>query len=287
MVSSDNFSTGEILSAHGTPIGYRTIGSGPGLVLVHGALQSSLNFTRLAKALANNFTVFIPDRRGRGLSGPYHPSDNLTTEANDIATLARNTGARNIFGLSSGAIITLKAALLEPSLQKVALFEPPIPVRGISFDKLNVRYTSAIQKGHPGKAFLAILKGTGDGSLMTKLPVFITAPLLNRMIKDQSKNLKPGKIALEQLLHTFSHDQVVAAESVSLIKEAANLKAEVLLLGGTKSQKFLGNALDELQIAMPTAKRIAFEKEGHLATDNTGNPEKVAIELIKFFDEAN
>lgn len=283
MVSSNKFSTASILSPDGVKIGYRVTGSGPGLILVHGALQSSLNFTRLATGLADHFTVYVPDRRGRGLSGPYNATDDLTTEGNDIAALARHTGTHYIFGLSSGAIVTLKAATLEPSLQKVAIYEPPIPVRGISFAKLDKHYTTAMQNGHAGKAFVAILKGTGSTSLMAKLPRLVSVPLMSRMIRQQSKNLKPGKIALAALLHTFAHDQVVAGQSLPLLEQAAKLKADLLLLGGTKSNRFLKNALDDLQTAMPAAKRFTFEKEGHLAADNSGKPQKVAAELTRFF----
>src|ERR1700749_3188822 len=149
MVPADKFTTASITSINGVKIGYRITGSGPGLILVHGALQSSLNFTRLFAALADRFAVYIPDRRGRGLSGPYNDADDLETEANDIVALARHTDTHNIFGLSSGAIITLKAAIMEPALQKVALFEPPIPVKGVSFEQLGKNYTAAMQNGKP------------------------------------------------------------------------------------------------------------------------------------------
>src|ERR1700722_19602010 len=59
---------GSVISSDGTGIGYRQMGDGPGLILVHGGMQSTQNLTKLARALCHRFTVYLPDRRGRGLS---------------------------------------------------------------------------------------------------------------------------------------------------------------------------------------------------------------------------
>ena len=58
-------------SADGTTIGYYHLGEGPPVVLLHGAGQSSNSFSALASDLSDSFAVFVPDRRGRGRSGPY------------------------------------------------------------------------------------------------------------------------------------------------------------------------------------------------------------------------
>ncbi|MGB9370930.1 MAG: alpha/beta hydrolase, partial [Halobacteriota archaeon] len=65
------YTTVSVTSNDGTVIGYRQMGSGPGIILVHGAVMSSQLFMKLGTALSDTFTVYIPDRRGRGLSGPF------------------------------------------------------------------------------------------------------------------------------------------------------------------------------------------------------------------------
>jgi pimeloyl-ACP methyl ester carboxylesterase len=62
--------THAVHSRDGTRIGYSRSGDGPGLILLRGALQTSRSFSRLAAELGDNFTIYVPDRRGRGLSGP-------------------------------------------------------------------------------------------------------------------------------------------------------------------------------------------------------------------------
>jgi pimeloyl-ACP methyl ester carboxylesterase len=59
------YTKGSVTSKDGTVIGYRQLGSGPGLILVHGGMAASQHFMKLASSLADVFTVYIPDRRGR------------------------------------------------------------------------------------------------------------------------------------------------------------------------------------------------------------------------------
>ena len=61
---------GSVISGDGTTIGYRRFGTGPALVLLHGSMSSGAHHTELARLLADTFTVYVGDRRGRGLSGP-------------------------------------------------------------------------------------------------------------------------------------------------------------------------------------------------------------------------
>lgn len=55
---------GSVVSADGTVIGYRQVGSGPGVILLHGSMLAAQDFMKLATALADDFTVTVPDRRG-------------------------------------------------------------------------------------------------------------------------------------------------------------------------------------------------------------------------------
>ncbi|HMA34289.1 MAG TPA: alpha/beta hydrolase, partial [Chloroflexia bacterium] len=70
--------TGSVTSPDGTPIGYRQVGHGPGLVILHGAMSGGDHHMQLAAALADAHTVYLPDRRGRGQSGPYRAGSVIT-----------------------------------------------------------------------------------------------------------------------------------------------------------------------------------------------------------------
>src|SRR5213593_4344869 len=91
--TSTTTTTASVTSKDGTTIGYRTLGRGPGLIVVHGAMSSGFNHLQLAQALADSFTVHLLDRRGRGLSDPYASGDGIEQEIEDLDAVLTQTGA--------------------------------------------------------------------------------------------------------------------------------------------------------------------------------------------------
>src|ERR1700719_3138221 len=87
----EHYITGSVTSKDGTTISYRQLGHGPGVVLLHGAMESAQSHMQLAEALADTFTVYLPDRRGRGLSGPYPAGYSVQTDMEDMDALLAKT----------------------------------------------------------------------------------------------------------------------------------------------------------------------------------------------------
>ena len=77
--SAVSMTSGRVTSRDGTPIGYLKTGHGPAIVIMHGSMESARSHTLLAQALAGEFTVYLPDRRGRGMSGPHRPGHSVQT----------------------------------------------------------------------------------------------------------------------------------------------------------------------------------------------------------------
>jgi len=279
-----------VASKDGTMIHYRQMGSGDGLLLVHGALMYSGSFMRLAEVLAQHFTVYIPDRCGRGKS-KAHQDHSLLSESEDIQAILNQTNTRYLFGLSSGAIIALQTALLYPALQKVVLYEPPLPVDTTEAHllKLERDFEQAIAKQHYGSAFIVFMKMAGDkGSWMKLLPRVITSPLMNKAIEnDAKKRPENDQTSLKSLLMATKFDNCVVRQSQGILDMVPTVFADILLLGGEKSHPFLKKSLDSLHAAIPHAKRINLPNVGHIAASNNGKPELVANELNSFFSSLN
>ena len=101
-----------VTSADGTTIAYETVGAGPALILVDGALcyRGQGPSRDLAAALADTYTVYCYDRRGRGDSGDTPPWS-ADREIEDLAALlAAAGGTAYLFGASSGAVLAADAA---------------------------------------------------------------------------------------------------------------------------------------------------------------------------------
>lgn len=277
-----------VTSQDGTTIGYRQFGHGPGLLLVHGGMMTSQNFLKLAIALSDEFTVYVHDRRGRGLSGPFGENYSMKKECEDLDALLHKTGANKVFGLSSGALIALQAALTLPAIHKVALYEPPLPLSDHPSPTAWVaRYNQELAQGNLGAAMVSIIKGTGDFSLLALIPRFLLVPLLTLAIRADAKEVKHDAVALQALIPTMRYDTQLVKEMEDTLERFQAMTAEVLLLGGSKSRRYLKDALDGLSTVLPNVRRIEFAAIGHLAADNSGKPEQVAQELRRFFAETS
>jgi len=62
---------------------FRKYGEGPPVIIVHGLYGASDNWVTVAKALANNFEVFLLDQRNHGRS-PHHPDHTYDVMKDDL-----------------------------------------------------------------------------------------------------------------------------------------------------------------------------------------------------------
>jgi pimeloyl-ACP methyl ester carboxylesterase len=122
---------GEVTSSDGTSIAFERFGDGPALIAVDAA-GSYRDFRPLrapVQRLAEHFTVYVYDRRGRGASGDTPPYA-VQREIDDLAALiAEAGGSANLYAVSSGSLLALHAAAAGLDVPKLALFEPPIEPR--------------------------------------------------------------------------------------------------------------------------------------------------------------
>jgi pimeloyl-ACP methyl ester carboxylesterase len=115
----------KIRSADGTEIAYERVGHGPPLVLVGGAWNTRKSAGELAERLADSFTVYTYDRRGRGDSGDTQPYA-VEREVEDLqAVIEAAGGSAAVFGHSSGGALALETTARSVSVSKLVMYEPP------------------------------------------------------------------------------------------------------------------------------------------------------------------
>jgi pimeloyl-ACP methyl ester carboxylesterase len=117
-----------VVSADGTTIAYRTVGKGPAVLVVPGALAVAADFDAFARELAHRFSVHTIERRGRGESGPQGDDYSIERECEDLAGLQAATAATFLFGHSFGGFIALEAARANKAFAKVAVYEPGVSI---------------------------------------------------------------------------------------------------------------------------------------------------------------
>lgn len=285
------YMTGSVISKDGTVIGYHQLGHGPGLVMVQGAMGTAQNFMELAKALADTFTVYLPDRRGRGLSPrPYSKDYRVRKDVEDLDALLTKTGAHYIFGLSSGAIITLQAALTLPAIEKAAVFEPALFINGLPTALLS-RFDREMAQGNTAAALVTAMQATQMGpAIFNYIPHGLLERLTDMAMKSEDKKARTEDVTMRKLAPALQYDFQVVAEMSTAVENFRSIQADILLLGGSQSPVFLKVALDALEKILPHAKRVEFDGLGHAAAWNYdkqrnpgGHPELVAKELRRFF----
>lgn len=284
--SLPSYTTGSVNSKDGTRVGYRQVGHGPPVILVHGGMMASQNLMKLAGGLADVYTAYLPDRRGRGLSGPFGERFGLATAVEDLQELVMSTGATRIFGLSAGGIIALYTALATPAIRKVVAYEPPIAleaVPGSSPKPWLPRYERELAKGKVAEAMVSACKGIGDAPLLNVLPRFMSEPLMRLALSADAREVKDGDVALEDLVPTLLHDARIVLETADKLDELRSISAEVLLLNGGSSPVHFKRILEAVHTTLPSAARVELRGLGHTSADNSGKPERIARELLRFF----
>lgn len=142
--------TRHVTSADGTRIAVERRGSGPPLVIVDGAGCSRLLGASLewAPLLADQFTVYTYDRRGRGESADTPPYA-VDRELDDLRAVIAVAGeAPYLVGFSTGAELTRAAVEVGVPTSGVALFEPPLMTLGDHAAPL----AALIEAGRPSAA---------------------------------------------------------------------------------------------------------------------------------------
>jgi len=112
-------------------------------------------------------------------------------------------------------------------------------------------------------------------------PRFVLAALLGALLRRVGP--EPGAVSLVDLIPTLHYDAVIVAAGEGRLGAFADIEATVLLLGGSRSPKYIKSALAALEETLPNASRVELRGCGHSAPDNDAQPTHVAEELIRFF----
>src|ERR687895_764352 len=95
---------------HGHDVIYRTAGSGPPVVLIHGMVNSSRHWEQVARQLASDYTVIAPDLLGHGDSATPRGDYSLGAHAASIRDLLSAIGVdrASIVGHSLGGGVAMQ-----------------------------------------------------------------------------------------------------------------------------------------------------------------------------------
>jgi len=242
----------KILSKDGTAIAFDRLGQGPPIILVDGAFCTRTfgPMPKLAPLLAEHFTVFTYDRRGRGESGDTAPYA-VQREIEDLEALIKEAGGSAfVFGMSSGAVLGLEAAAQKVTIRKMALYEPPLMVDGRGH-RPPADYQAQLRR------FIAEDKrGDAVKFMMTKV-MGMPAVVVNVM------RLLPVWSKLKAVANTLPYDAAITGDSSSTMQRALSVTVPTLVVGGEKSPSFLHSAVEAVAKVLPGAERRILQGLTH------------------------
>jgi pimeloyl-ACP methyl ester carboxylesterase len=259
-----------VTSRDGTTIAYERSGDGPPLILVDGALCSrAMGPSRpLAKQLERYFTVYDYDRRGRNESGDTAPYD-VAREVEDLeALIAEAGGEAYVYGISSGAALTLEAARRGAPITKLALYEAPVIVDD-SRPPVPADFAATLEAdvsdGRRGEAVKAFMRSVGAPriaiALMRVLPVWRK---------------------LTAVAHTLPYDFAVLDGLQSGRPLPAGrwdgVAIPALVVVGGKSPGWFHTSMRALADAVPNARHEVLDGQNHMV-----KPKALAPLLTEFF----
>jgi pimeloyl-ACP methyl ester carboxylesterase len=259
----------QVTSKDGTPIAYDRQGAGPAVILVGGGLVDPVTGrpgrwenAPLAAALAERFTVYNYDRRGRGDSGDTLPYA-VDRELEDLrALLDEAGGSAHLYGVSSGGALALEAAAAGLPADRVAVYEVPYFVA----DELLRRWrdyveqlTAALAEGRRGEAVELFMRVAGAED---DIPPARSSPMW------------PG---LEAVAHTLAYDAACLGDGRPPTERLAAVAQPTLAATGG-GQEFFEQAADAIAASLPDAQRLTLEGQTHLV-----DPKALAPVLARFF----
>jgi len=242
----------QVKSKDGTPIAYERVGDGPPLILVDGALCSRAfgPMPKLAPLLAQKFTVYFYDRRGRGESGDTAPYAK-DREIEDLAALIGAAGgAAALVGLSSGASLALEAAAARLPVTGVVAYEPQyVEPAGATRGRAHQdRLRELVAAGNRGGAVRYFMRDM----------VGVPAPVVWMM------RLMPGiwrKLAA--FGHTLPYDAAVMGDFTVPTERLRQVAVPTLVMHGSKTDARLKRAAGEVAGAVPAARSRTLAGQNH------------------------
>jgi len=254
-----------VTSSDGTRIGYWRSGAGPPLVLVHGATSAHWSFRFVAPILADRFSVYAVDRRGRGESGD-RAEYAIEREFEDLAAVVDSIHEpATLFGHSYGATAALGAALVARNLHKLVLYEPSPGFPVVSSDDVE-RIDDLVARGEREEALVHAFRALG-------------------LTPDELEQLRdsPTWSARVAAAHTLARE-IRAEEAYRVDRERfGNLAVPALLLLGEESPDWAHEGTERIRAALPDARVAVLPGQGHMA--NVTGPELLADEVARFLIE--
>jgi pimeloyl-ACP methyl ester carboxylesterase len=230
----------------GTPVGSQTVfvgGSGPVLVLLHGAGDQAGTWANVAPALVKQYTLVVPDLAGHGDSAPSTgPIETSAVFRALEAVIADQAGGRRvtIVGNSLGAWMAMVLAARHPDW-----VERVVAVNGGALKHVNTSVKLLPRNRAEARETMAQVRDAA------------APPIPDAVLDDLVRLAKVGPIA------RFAATAASMEAWVLTEEQLRTLKVPVRLIWGASDQLMPLDYARRLEAALPDVKLVTLEHCGH------------------------
>jgi len=235
-------------SSDGVEVSVQKAGSGPALLLVHGSLlNGALAWGGVSPKLAERFTVYAMDRRGRAPSGDAKKYA-VASEADDIASVVEKIGGRvTMVAHSYGAFATLEALDRLKTVAHLILYEPPVILKPLDNDPVADRLDQALAANDLERLVTIFLRDQIQApperiAMMRSSPMWPIVLPIAPTLPREARSVNSYRASAERL---------------------AKCKAPTTMLLGSETQGLLRDAAFFVRDAIPGCRLVVLEGQGH------------------------
>ncbi|WP_019930487.1 alpha/beta fold hydrolase [Nocardia sp. BMG111209] len=214
----------------------------------------------LAGLLASQFTVVHYDRRGRGGSGDTGPYA-VEREIEDLEALITVAGgSAHVFGLSSGAALSLRAAAAGLNITRLALYEPPF----VAIDK----------SGHqpPADSADVLTRLIAADRRAEAATFYLTRVIGAPAIFPLLMRVTPMWPKMKGVAASLPYDAAIMGDFEVPARQLSTLTVPTLVIGGAKSPANLRQATRAVADTLPDGRALFLEGQNHNVSARTLAP---------------
>jgi pimeloyl-ACP methyl ester carboxylesterase len=254
-----------VASADGTRIAYETHGDGPPLLLLHGG-GTRRYWDAVVPHFEDDYTVVVPDRRGRGDSGDSDEYS-LDREVQDTCAVAEAVdGDPVLFGHSFGGLRAIETARIAP-VEAVVAYEPAVLVgkyreQADLTARMQQRLDADDRRGAIRLHLREVMHGgeISDDAFEQWLDEWPAWPDYTRFVENA--------LRMNRVIESYR------------LPETLDIDASALLLTGSDGPSHLRESIRAVDDAIPNSRLVEFEGLGH--NGPTRDPERIVAAVRDF-----
>ncbi|MFZ0141916.1 MAG: alpha/beta hydrolase [Aeromicrobium sp.] len=239
----------EVVRSHGIEVAFERVGSGPPLVLAHGAAEDGRIWRPQVDRLADEFTVVAWDEPGTGQSSDVPSTFTMEDYADCLAAVIESVapGPAHVGGLSWGGTVVLELYRRRPDLVATLVLVGTFAgwKGSLSDDDLRARVEGAREMLADPSTFDARLPGLFAGD---------TPAEFEAMLDEMADEYRPAAFAQESLVMADTDQRDVLP----------NINVPTLLVWGELDVRSPLRVAREFEQAIPDTTLVVIPGSGHV-----------------------